>query len=299
LQQQGRLHKYAAPEHRLAAVSSDYTAKADRAVIVAPDIDERRELTELIRADLRQQGRLSNENHTVPVLVQQHFENPHLATNYAPSDEIRFRKGSLERHSIADNSSVTVLSVDRQSNGLTVETSTGHHVSYDPASLTRQIAQSAIYREEEREFAAGDRIQFSVSDREVGVRKGTFGAIERIAEDNAISVRLDNGKVVELTPEKSRHIDYGYAVESAQHLSADRVLITGSPSVLSEQQADLAKLSGKVNDLAIYTSDGYETHQNLLDRIPGLAATEGRSSAQAVLKEIPIVRELEGVGISL
>ena len=78
----------------MAAVSSDYTAKADRAVIVASDIDERRELTELIRADLRQKGRLSNENHTVPVLIQQHFENPHLATNYASGDEIRFKKGA-------------------------------------------------------------------------------------------------------------------------------------------------------------------------------------------------------------
>jgi conjugative relaxase-like TrwC/TraI family protein len=299
LQQQGRLHEYAAPEHRLAAVSSDYTAKADRAVIVAPDADERRELTELIRADLRHQGRLSTESRTVPVLVQQNFENPYLATNYAPGDEIRFRNGSLERHSIADNSSVTVLSVDQQNNGLTVETSTGHHVSYDPASLKRQMAQSMVYRDEEREFAAGDRIQFSVSDREAGVRKGTFGAIERIAEDNAISIRLDNGKVVELIPEKSRHFDYGYAVESAQHLSADRVLITGSPTVLAELQADLAKLPGKVHDLAIYTSDGYETHQNLLDRAPGLAATEGRSSIQTALKDIPIARELEGFGIGL
>jgi hypothetical protein len=299
LQQHGRLYEFAAPEHRLAAVSSDYTAKADRVVIVAPYPAERRELTDLIRADLRQQGRLSSESRTVPVLVQQNFENPYAAASYAPGDEIRFRKGSPEKHGIADSSAVTVLAVDQQSNRFTVETSTGHHVSFDPASLKHQMAQSVVYREEERELAAGDRVQVTASSRESGLRKGTFGMIERVTDDNAVSVRLDNGKRVELTPEQSRHIDYAYAVESAQHLSADRVLITGSPTVLAEQQADLAKLSTKVQDLAIYTSNGYEPHQNLLDRAPVLAATEGRSPVQATLKVVPIMREPEGFEIGI
>lgn len=299
LQQHGRLYEFAAPEHRLAAVSSDYTAKADRVVIVAPYPAERRELTDLIRADLRQQGRLSSESRTVPVLVQQNFENPYAAASYAPGDEIRFRKGSPEKHGIADSSAVTVLAVDQQSNRFTVETSTGHHVSFDPASLKHQMAQSVVYRQEERELAAGDRVQVTASSRESGLRKGTFGMIERVTDDNAVSVRLDNGKRVELTPEQSRHIDYAYAVESAQHLSADRVLITGSPTVLAEQQADLAKLSTKVQDLAIYTSNGYEPHQNLLDRAPVLAATEGRSPVQATLKVVPIMREPEGFEIGI
>ena len=301
LLQQGRLHEYASQEHRLAAVIYDYMAKPDRVVIVSPDPDERRDLTKLIRAELRQQDRLSNESRTVPVLVKQSFEKPHLVTNYALGDEIRFRKGSLDRHGIADNSTATVLSVNQRNNALTVETSTGHHVSFDPASLKRQMAQSLVYREEERELTAGDRIQITTSSLGSDLRKGVFGIVERVANDNAISIRLDNGQRFDLTPEQSRHIDYGYAVESAQYLSADRVLITGSPTVLAEQQTDLAKLALKVHDLATYTSAGYEPHQNSLDRMPKPFASNGLNPFERPLPNVEnapeITREDFGLGL--
>ena len=86
LQEQGRVHEYANPEPRIAAVVLAYTAQQDRAVVVAPDAGERRELTQLIRDELRQQGRLAPESRSVPILVEQHFGNPCLAANYAPGD---------------------------------------------------------------------------------------------------------------------------------------------------------------------------------------------------------------------
>lgn len=86
LQEQGRVHEYANPEHRLAAVALAYTARQDRAVVVAPDADEQ-ELTQLIRDELRQQGQLATESRTVPILVEQDFGNPRLAANYAEMPE--------------------------------------------------------------------------------------------------------------------------------------------------------------------------------------------------------------------
>ncbi|RZU34613.1 MobF family relaxase [Edaphobacter modestus] len=303
LQEQGRVHEYANPEHRLAAVSSDYTAKTDRAVIVAPDANERRDLTDLIRADLREQGRLSGDNRTMPILVEQDFGNPRLATNYTPGDEIHYKTGSPEKHSIAANSSATVLSVDARSNTLTVETSTGHEASYNPALLKQQTKQSTVYREEERDLAAGDRIQFTAPDRENRIRSGDFATIDRIAEDNALSVRLDNGKTVELNPEKARHIDYGYTVERAKNLSADRVLLTGESGQLAEQQAALTKLNPNIRDFAIYTSDS----TNLLHRNTGIGngtelATEGHSNESSLSNapepSSPSI-EFEGYGMGL
>ena len=64
------------PDHRIAAVALDYTAQSDRAVIVAPDPAERRELTQLIRSDLREQGKLAAESRPCPVLVEQDYSNP-------------------------------------------------------------------------------------------------------------------------------------------------------------------------------------------------------------------------------
>ncbi len=303
MREQGRVHEYAHPEHRLAAVSSDYTAKTDRAVIVAPDANERKELTDLIRADLREQGRLSGDNRTVQVLVEQDFGNPRLATNYAPGDEIHYKTGSPEKHSIADNSSATVLSVDAKSNTLTVETSTGHEASYNPALLKKQTTQSSVYREEERDVAVGDRIQFTAADRENRIRSGDFATIEQVAEDNALSVRLDSGKLVELDPEKARHIDHGYVVETMKYLSADRVLLTGESGQLAEQQAALTKLNPNIRDFAIYTSDSI----NLLHRYNGIGnepelSKEGLSNdsslSNAPEPSSPSI-EFEGYGIGL
>ncbi|MGF7183104.1 MobF family relaxase [Tunturiibacter psychrotolerans] len=258
LQEQGRVHEYANPEHRMAAVAIAYTAQEDRAVVIAPDAGERRELTQLIRDELRQQGRLESESRSVPILVEQHFGNPRLAANYAMGDEIRYKDGSLVEHGIADNSTATVLSVDARANTLTVATRDGNETSYNPALLNKQTMQSTVYREEQRDVAIGERIRFADSDRDAGIRSGDFATVVRVGVDNALYLRLDNGKSVELDYEAARHIEYGYAVETAERTSADRVLVTGDAPELAQQREALTRLSMHTRDLGLYTSDSRE-----------------------------------------
>ncbi|MBB5342021.1 MobF family relaxase [Tunturiibacter gelidoferens] len=265
LQQQGRIYEYANPDHRLAAVALDYAAQPDRAVIVVADPADRRELTQLIRDDLHAQGRLT-ESRSVSVLVEQEFGNPRLAANYSPGDEIHYKKGSPEEHGIIHNSTATVIAVDISKNLLTVETRSGEQASYNPALLKQQTGQSTVYRAEERDLAVGDRIQFTVPDLENRIHSGDLATVERMGEDNALSVRLDNGKDIELSPEKARHIEHGYSVETAKYISADRVLITGESSQLAEQQVAFTKLNPNIHELAIYTSD----RTNLLERDNGI-----------------------------
>jgi conjugative relaxase-like TrwC/TraI family protein len=258
LQEQGRLHEYADSEHRLAAVSLAYTAQQDRAVVVAPDAGERRELTQLIRDELRQQGRLATDSRSVPILVEQDFGNPCLAANYTQGDEIHFRAGSPVEHGIAANSVATVLSVDARTNTLTVATRDDSEISYNPALLKKQTGQSTVYREAQRDIAVGERLVFTRSDRDAHVRSGDFATVERVRLSNALVLRLDNGKSVELDAGQARHIDYGYAVDSAPHTAADRVLVTGDASQLAQQQVALERLPSHLRDLTIYTSDSRE-----------------------------------------
>ena len=138
LQEQGLIHEYASPEHRLAAVALAYTAREDRAVVIAPDPAERRELTQLIRDELRTQGRLAIESQPHSILVEQDFGNPRLAANYAPGDQIHYKAGSPSEHGIADNSAAAVLSVDVHANTLTIATRDGNEASYNPALLRKQ-----------------------------------------------------------------------------------------------------------------------------------------------------------------
>jgi conjugative relaxase-like TrwC/TraI family protein len=290
LKRQGRVHEYASSEHRQAAIALDYASQIDRAVIVAPDAAERRELTQLIRSELQAQGRLSAESRSVPVLVERDLGNPRLAANYALEDRINYRKGSPEEHGIADDSSATVISVDTRSNRLTVETREGDRVSYNPALLKQQTDRSTVYREESRELTQGERIQFTAANPDLRIRAGSLGTVERIGEDNTLTVRLDSGKAVHLDSEQARYIDYGYAVETARQVSADRILVTGNSSQIAEQQEALTHLSPHLRDLAIYTSDD-----------SGLAVQQIASSASmkpSTIPELPEI-ELEGMGIGL
>jgi len=301
LQEQGRVHEYANPEHRLAAVALAYTAQQDRAVVVAPDADERQELTQLIRDELRQQGQLATESRTVPILVEQDFGNPRLAANYAPGDEIHYKAGSPTEHGIANNSEATVLSVDARANTLTVATRDGNEVSYNPALLKRQTAHSIVYREEQRDIAVGERIRFTDSDRKSHIRSGDFGTVQRIWDDNALSVRLDNGKSVEWDASQGRHIEYGYAVETAPHATLDRALVTGDASQLAQQQEALTRLSPQIRDLALYTSNSRQFAAE--KAIAGVENVLMQNAISLNIDELSqpssAVREVGGFGIGL
>jgi hypothetical protein len=134
------------------------------------------------------------------------------------------------------------------------------------------------------------RFQFTVAKPELRVRAGSLATVEKFGENNAITVRLDNGKAVELDAERSCYIDYGYAVEATQQASVDRILVTGNSSQIAEQREALTHLSPHLRDLAIYTSDD-----------SGLAVQEITSSAHIKPISVPALPEieLEGMGIGL
>jgi hypothetical protein len=299
LQEQGRIHEYASPEHRLAAVALAYTAHEDRAVVIAPDAVERRELTQLIRDELRQQGRLAAENRSLPILIEKDLGNPRLAANYSSGDQIYYRAGSPAEHGIANNSTAAVLSVDARANNLTVATRDGNEVSYNPALMKKQTGESTVYREEHRDFAVGERIIFTESDREAHTRSGDFGTVARIADGNVLSVRLDNGKSVELTPAQSKHIEYGYAVEAPPSPGMDRVLVSGDASHLAQQEKMFTQLSLHTRDLALYTSPSRDLA--VAKVVPRAEVGLGQNSIAPGTISVPIPSgptiEMEGFGI--
>jgi conjugative relaxase-like TrwC/TraI family protein len=277
LQQHGRVHEFQSPDHRLAAVALDYTAQPDRTVVVAPDAAERRELTQLIRAELHSEGKLAPESHSLPVLVEQKFPNPGFTGDYRPGDEIHFRTGSPSLDGIPHNSVARVLEVDAGRNTLTIETADSGQVTFNPAQLRSQTRQSKVYREEMREMAEGERIRFTAPGKDNHIRTGDFATAERIGPD--LSVRLDNGKTVDLDTEAAQHIDYGYAVDSAGNLTADRVILTGEATQLAGLEDDLARLRPHIRELSVYTSNASQALQVELAQSPAAAERLSKSLA--------------------
>lgn len=252
---QNHIREFADPNHRIAAVASDFVARPGNTVIVAPDQAERRELTQLIRAELRTQGVLTSEGRTVPILIDRELSNRKIAANYAAGDIIQYHAGN-PAHGIASNSAATVIATDASRNLLTIQTADGSQVAYNPVHLKSQTQQSIVYRKESRELATGDRIHFTAPNKEQGIRTRDFGTISAIAENNALSVRLDNGKTVELNPTKAKHIEHGYAVDGQRAVYAERVLVSIEGGGHIAREDPLYKAVSRVSqNTTIYASD--------------------------------------------
>ena len=75
----------------------------------------------------------------------------------------------------------------------------------------------------ERAFASGDRIMFLRNERELGVKNGTLGIVERVTPQ-AMAVRTDDGRAVTFDTKDYAHVDHGYAatIHKAQGMTVDR-----------------------------------------------------------------------------
>jgi len=164
----------------------------------------------------------------------------------------RQRVRSIERGSFA-----AVRSVDARANTLTVELENGSSVTYDP----RRLRGVNVFRETEREFATGDRIQFTAPANDLKVANRELGMVEAIGQDRQMRLKMDGGRDVQLHPREHPHLDHGYAVtsHSSQGQTAERVLIhvdteLAAKDLLNSRMAYVAVSRG-AEDAQLYTND--------------------------------------------
>ena len=146
-----------------------------------------------------------------------------------------------------------MLSVDASNNRLTAELPNGREITYNPEKTRGLTATSTVFHQSVSEFAEGDRIRFTGSDKDLGVRRGEFGTIERIGEAQDLIVRTDAGKRVEIAPSTPRQFEQGYVVSDLKGMSPDRVLV-------SEAYQAVSRVS---EDAAIYTPHPEKLYEHL------------------------------------
>jgi hypothetical protein len=121
----------------------------------------------------------------------------------------------------------------------------------------------ALYREAERAFAEGDRVQFHAPIKEQSITGGRLGVIERITDDR-FRVTLSDGRHVDVSPQQFRHLDYGYAVANftpQMRQQFDHIIINLdmrgtelSPNDYLKFLAEHLASSQPKNDVRLYTN---------------------------------------------
>jgi ATP-dependent exoDNAse (exonuclease V) alpha subunit len=266
LDRQGRVQQIENREERFQTIAQDYARHPQGTLVVSPDNHSRRELNVIIHHELQDRGQVQPQEQTFRVLeTRQELTGADRAwaEQYAPGDLLRYSRGSGVV-GVNAGEYATVADTDAKQNLLIVEREDGQHVTYDP----RRLQGVSAYREAERDFAEGDRIQFTAPSKELHVAGRELGTIVRLDERGEIAVHTDSGRLVEFRLKDHPHLDYGYAVtsHSSQGQTADRVLIHADteerPHLLNSRMAYVAVSRGRY-DAQIYTNDKSELAQHL------------------------------------
>jgi conjugative relaxase-like TrwC/TraI family protein len=260
LSQRGRITEIVDPQERIAAIAKSYAERPEITLIVSPDNASRRAINQAVRQELQALGVVDKTDHSMRVLTPRNDmtgADREWASRYEPGDVLHYTRGSKE-HGIEPRSYARVVSTNPKENLVTVQKQDGQQVIYDPSRL-RGIA---AYREIEREFATGDKIQFTAPQRDSQVANRDLGTIQSIGDDGKISVRMDGAKdrIVRFDANQMRHFDHGYAVtsHSSQGLTSERVLVNMDtevhPELISSRFAYVS-VSRASHDAQIYTND--------------------------------------------
>jgi ATP-dependent exoDNAse (exonuclease V) alpha subunit len=173
--------------------------------------------------------------------------------------------------------------VDAKANQVTVRTDDHRTLSYDP----RRLQGVTLYREGERAFGAGDRVQMTAPDRDRGVPNRELGTVERVDRQGRMEIRWDSGRTSSFGVGERRHLDYGYAVtsHSSQGQTAGRVLVhvetdRANEKLVNQRLAYVAVSRGQY-DARLYTDDKVKlvraldrnvSHRSALERTPDQAS---------------------------
>jgi conjugative relaxase-like TrwC/TraI family protein len=259
LEQQGRVHQIRSRDDRLTAIATAYVQSPDATMVVSPDHRSRQELNERIHYRLQAAGAVERQEHRVRVLAAR-LENTgadrQWAAQYARGDVVRYTVGS-RTIGLRPGEYAQIEDIDASANRVTVVRATGERVTYDP----RRLQGVTVFREAERAFAIGDRVQFTAPFRERHVANRELGTVERLDAAGHLRVRLDSGRRVAFSLHAYPHLDYGYAVtsHSSQGHTTDRVLVhvetAGVGEHLVNRRLAYVAVSRGRFDAQIYTDD--------------------------------------------
>ncbi|MGA2849639.1 MAG: conjugal transfer protein, partial [Terracidiphilus sp.] len=253
---------------------------------------------------LQSRGVVSREERSVQTLMPRQEmtgADRSWAQQYQANDILRYSRSSQET-GIKKGEYTRVVSVNGRENTLTVLRTNGEQTTYDPR---RQMGVS-VYREQEKAFSVGDRIQFTAPNQKLKIANRELGTVEGIARDGTMRLKLDNERSMSFDPQRHPHLDHGYAVTSysSQGQTADCVLINvdtelGAKDLLNNRMAYVSVSRGQW-DAQIFTNDREKLSQALGHDVSHQSAhTPDLKPPQHENAETPKQEKSQGMDIGL
>ncbi|SFM08110.1 conjugative transfer relaxase/helicase TraI [Legionella jamestowniensis] len=190
----------------------------------APTHKNRKDITEIIRNRLKEEGVLTGAVHHQKILISRPITSIELRNSiyYASGEVLRFNV-TVPRYNIKSGDYLTVQDVtskNKKANSLSLLRDNGRSITiplsalpkFNPSEkdLERPIE---VYRESRIELQAGDTIQWKRNDEAKAIHNSDTATIKAISKDEVLVINKNNQELVlKYTDSVLKHVDHGYVL---------------------------------------------------------------------------------------
>ena len=259
----------------------DEEARANTGVM-APSHELRLQINGHIRERLDREGRIHGPAMGSERLVSKGYTNAEkaLADNYAPGDVVAFHR-PYKRIGVEKGDERRVTGVDYKAGAVLLDDGKGGRVAWKPGEIGGRRGGSEVYRVEEIELRAGDRIRWTRNDADLGLVNSRTADVLSVA-NGRVTFRLEDGKTLELGrgDPQLRHLDHAWAstVHAFQGRTVDNVIaaMEARHKHLTTQKSFYVEISRARDRAELVTDDAAELRARL-QAVTGerIAALEG------------------------
>ena len=250
--------------------------------VMAPSHELRQQINGHIRERLAREGRLHGPVMESERLVSKGYTNAEksLAANYAMGDVVAFHR-PYKRIGVEKGDERRVMGVDRKAGAVLLDDRHGGKVAWKPEEIGGRRGGSEVYRREDIELRAGDRIRWTRNDAGLGLVNSRTAEVIAVM-DGRVTFRLEDGKTLELGKgdPQLRHLDHAWAstVHAFQGRTVDNVIaaMEARHPHLTTQKSFYVEISRARDRAELVTDDAAEL-QAQLQAVTGerIAALEG------------------------
>ena len=274
------------PDNLAGAVAARWLRLDDEARantgVMAPSHALRQAINGHIRERLAREGRIHGPAMESERLVSRGYTNAEkaLAANYGPGDVVAFHR-PYKRIGVEKGDERRVTGVDYGTNEVLLADGRGGAVAWKPDEIGGRKGGSEVYKVEDIELRAGDRIRWTRNDAGLGLVNSRTADVLKVA-DGRVTFRLEDGKTLELGrgDPQLRHLDHAWAstVHAFQGRTVDNVIaaMEARHPHLTTQKSFYVEIS-RARDRAELVTDDAADLRAQLQAVTGerIAALEG------------------------
>ncbi len=252
--------------------------------LMAPSHGLREDINAIVRERLVRDGAVHGPAITVERLVSRGYTSAEksLAANYRPGDVVAFHR-PYKRLGVEKGEELRVARVDRAARTVGLEGADGRAVAWEPGRLAARAGGVEVYRAEEIELRAGDRIRWTRNDAGLGLVNSGTAEVAAVREGR-VTFRLEDGRMLDLAPgdPQLRHVDRAWAstVHAFQGRTVDTVIaaMEANHRHLTTQKSFYVEISRARDRAELVTDDKAGLKEQLEaatgERIAALEAVE-------------------------